>query len=107
MGLRRSERQVEYRTEVVFELAGTRAVDAPVRGVVRTHGQLVDQQTAVAGLEQLDGQDPDDVQLGGDGRARRCASTANLPGRLGAGATTSTDSVPLNGLDDRIGDGLP
>ena len=68
MGLRRSERQVEYRAEVVFELAGTRAVDAPVRGVVRTHGQLVDQQTAVAGLEQLDGQDPDDVQLGGDGR---------------------------------------
>ena len=80
-----------------------------MRGVVRPHCQLVDQQTAVAGLEQLDGQDPDDVQLAGgdgEGEALRFHRQSAREARCRRD-DLDTDSVPLNGLDDWIGDGLP
>ncbi len=41
-----AERIVEHRAQMLFELAGARAVHGPVAGVVRAHRQLVDQQPA-------------------------------------------------------------
>ena len=105
--LGRAERQVEHGTDVVLELAGDRAVDGPVAGVVRAHGQLVDDDAAIAGLHQLDGEDADDAQLGGD-VDRHHLELGGPPlvqprrGRDGLDA----DAVLLRRLADRVGDDL-
>ena len=61
-GLRRPQRQVENRSQVLGELAGDGPVLGPVTGVVRTHRQLVDVQARglPEGLhgEELDGEHP-------------------------------------------------
>ena len=71
---------------------------------MRTHRELVDQQPAVSGLEQLDGEDAGDVELGGDalghGAALGVQRRVEIGGRrddLGAHA------VGLARLDDRVG----
>ena len=65
------------------------ALDRPVPGVVRPHGELVDQQLA-AGLEQLDRHHPDGAELA---RRAQLAMRLRLGGeprsRPGAGASTS------------------
>ena len=58
-----AERETEHGTEVVLELAGDRALDGPVPGVVHTGRELVRQQRS-AHVEQLDRQDADVVELG-------------------------------------------
>ena len=52
---------VQHRPQVLFELTGDRAVHGPVSGVMRAHGQLVDHQCAVKGLEKFDGKHTDDA----------------------------------------------
>ena len=60
-------------------------------GVVRPHRQLVDQQTAVDGLEQLDGQHPDHAEFVGQPQRQRLARRRRVRRRgPGAGAMTST-----------------
>ena len=86
-----AERIVQHRPQVLFELAGARAVHGPVPGVVRPHGQLVDQQCAAGRLEQLHGQQADHAEFGGHPQRqllRPAAATAS--GSAGAGAITST-----------------
>src|SRR5215218_7863269 len=61
----RAEGVVEHRPQVLLELAGARPLDRPVPGVVRPHGQLVDQD-AVGGLEELDREQAHDAEGGGD-----------------------------------------
>src|SRR5262245_11265359 len=50
---RRSQWQVEHRTQMLLELTGDGSIDGPVAGVVRPHGQLVHEE-AVRGVEHLD-----------------------------------------------------
>ena len=56
---------VEDSTKVLFELAGDTAVHRPVATVVRAHRQLVHQERAIGGLEQLDRHHPDHTQFAG------------------------------------------
>ena len=67
---------------MVLELAGDRTVLGPVAGVVGPHRELVDQHPPVAGLEQLDREDPDDVELLGD-RERDLLGARGQPRRRG------------------------
>ena len=64
-GVGGAERVVQHRPQMLLELAGARAVHGPVPGVVWTHRQLVDQQLAVDGFEQLDGQQTDHAEFVG------------------------------------------
>ncbi len=87
---------------MLLELGGASTLDAPVSGVVRTHGQFVDDHP-VGGLEQLHGEHPGDAE-----RVR------DLDGQpLGAGGLLLVqtggrrdhlvaDPAALHGLDDRI-----
>ena len=90
---------------MLLELRGRRAVDRPVAGVVRTHRELVDQQPAVRGLEQLDGQQPDDVELLGDPQRHAPAPRRPAAGsRSGAGAITSAQMPSFCTVShDRLG----
>ena len=98
----RAERQVQHRAQVVLELAGDRAVLGPVAGVVRPHRQLVDQDPAVGGLEQLDGEDAGDVELAGDPQRDLLRLPASAGSRSGAGATTSWQ-MPSRWVDATTG----
>ena len=49
-----AERVVEHGAQVLLELGRARALDRPVRRVVRAHRELVHQQPSVGRLEQLD-----------------------------------------------------
>lgn len=73
---------------MVGELRGDRAVLGPVAGVVRAHRQLVDEDPAVAGLEQLDGEVAHDAQLAGDAQGQFLGLHGPGLGRSGAGAMT-------------------
>ena len=60
--LRRSEWPAQHGTEVLLELAGVRALDRPVAGVVDARRQLVGQELAIV-LEQLDREHADVVEV--------------------------------------------
>ena len=93
---------------MILELAGDSAVDGPVRRVVRAHGQFVDQQAAVPGFEQLDGENTDDIELGGNGERHSLRFEPQLLRKLRRGRhDLEADPVPLDGFDHRVGDGLP
>src|SRR5918995_5694423 len=100
---RRAQRQVEYRPQMILELAGHSTVDGPVAGVVGPHGQLIDQDPPVDGLEQLDGEDAYDVELHRDreGDALRFdGQVVGQPGRWGH--DLDADAVTLDRLHDRV-----
>jgi hypothetical protein len=105
---RRTQRQVGDGAQVVLELAGDRTLDAPVPGVVRPHGELVDDDLPVRALHQLHGQDADDPEFVGD------AATQRLEGRGARGVEAGcgggrlvADPVALDRLGHRVGDRLP
>ena len=81
-----AQRQIEHRPQVILELRGVRAVDGPVAGVVRPHGQLVDHHRPVAALHQLHRQHADHAEFVGDGQRepldlhRRLRSRGRAPG---------------------------
>ena len=77
---------------MVLELAGDRALNAPVPTVVRA-SQLVDQH-AVRGVEQLDGEHPDHIEGLGDPQRDLLGSRACSSDNPGHGATTSVQ-IPL------------
>ena len=66
---------------MVLELRGDRAVLGPVAGVVRPHRELVDEDPAVAGLEQLDREDAGRRRAPGDPAAPSAAPAWPAPGR--------------------------
>ena len=103
-----AEREVEDGAHVVGELRGDRAVLGPVAGVVRAHGQLVDQDAAVAGLEQLDREVADDAELLGDRQGQLLGLDGAAPrrGRARGRSPCRRRRRPGPGLDDRVGDGL-
>src|SRR5829696_2487484 len=106
-GTRIAQREIEYRPQMVLELRGVRAVDSPVTRVVRTHGQLVDQDRAVGPLHQFDGEHADHAKFGGDGQGKLLC-----PGGLGFGQAwrrgdrLDADPIALHRFRDRIGRGL-
>ena len=57
-----AQRQPEDRARLLLELGRRRALDRPVARVVDPRRELVDHQPAAAQLEQLDGQQPDEVE---------------------------------------------
>ena len=62
----RTQGEVGDSPQVLFELAGHRAVHGPVPGVVGAHGELVDADRAVRRLEQLDREHAHHVEVLGD-----------------------------------------
>ena len=75
-----AEGQAAQGAHLLLELVGAARVERPVPAVVRPRGDLVDEEPAAVGDEQLDAQHADVVQLGGEapgeaprflGRARR------------------------------------
>ena len=102
-----AERQVEHGPQVLLELRGGGAVDGPVAGVVRAHGQLVDQQP-VRGLEQLHGQQPGHLELVRDPQRHGLGLRDPALGQPGSRRDhLAADAVPLHGLDHRVGGALP
>ena len=101
-----AQRQVQHGPQVLLELRGQRALDGPVAAVVRPHGDLVDQQPAL-GLEQLHGQQPGHVQLGGQPQPEPLGLDRRLLVQAGGrGQHLVADPVPLNGLHDGVGGAL-
>ena len=100
-GIRGSQRPVQHGAQVLLELAGHGAVHAPVPGVVRAHGQLVDGEAGVrAGrLEQLHGHHAGDAELAGQqqGRLLRGGGDARVQTR-GRGDHLVAHAVHLDGL---------
>src|SRR3569833_3099935 len=97
-----AQRKVEHRAQVLFELRGARALDRPVPGVVRAHGQLVDQH-AVGGLEQLDREQAGDAEPVGHVQGE----PLGLFGQIGIQAGRRrdhlvADAVTLHRLHDRV-----
>jgi hypothetical protein len=52
--------------QLLFELAGDAGVEAVVAGIMRTRGELVDEEVPSPGEEELDGEKADDIETGGD-----------------------------------------
>ena len=77
-------------------------------GVVRTHRQLVDQQLAVDGLEQLDGQHTDDAEFVRQPQGQLLSRGTDVAGQLrGRRDHRHADAVALHRLDHRPGRALP
>ena len=81
-----AQRQAADGADVVFELAGGRAFDGPVAGIVDARGHLVEHR-AMRGGEELQRQHADIVQrlsdLGGElARSGTCASTSGTAGTV-------------------------
>ena len=87
-GTRIAQRPVQHRPQVVLELRGVGTFDAPVSGVVRAHGEFVDDQPSV-GVEELDRQHPDDAEFLRDPQRERFSLGTRHTGWFGR-ATTST-----------------
>ena len=60
--LRRPERQAAHGAHLLLELARDAGVDREVAGVVRARSDLVDEEAAVPGVEELDAEDADEIQ---------------------------------------------
>ena len=99
--------QVEHRAHVVGELGRDRAVLRPVARVVRAHRQFVDQDAAVARLEELDREVADHAELLGDAQRQLLRLARQVLGEAGGGRDHRVaDAVDLLGLDDGVGHGL-
>ncbi len=61
-----AQRQAEHGAQMVFELAGGRALDGPVPGIVHPRRHFVAQQAAIV-LEQFQREHADIAQFLGDG----------------------------------------
>jgi hypothetical protein len=102
-----AQRPVEHRPQVLLELRRHRALDRPVPGVVRAQRELVDEQPAVAGEEELDGEQALDERVLGELQGQ--------PARLGVDVLLNArghdelaqHAVLLDRLDGRVGDRLP
>ena len=106
-GRGRPEREVHDRPEVVLELRRDGAVLGPVPGVVRAHRELVDEHPPVGGLEELDGEDPGDVQRAGDPQRDLLGPPGQLRRQVRRGRhDLEADAVPLGGLHDGVRRGL-
>ena len=88
---------------MLLELSGDGTVLTPVAAVVRPHGEFVDQQTLVRGLEQLDGQHPGHTQPFRDARADR-GRDLREPGAAVRGRCDhlGAHAAALHRLDDGI-----
>lgn len=92
---------------MVGELGGDRAVLGPVAAVVRAHRQFVDEDPAVGGLEQLDGQVAGHAELLGDAQGEGLGLARERLGQVrGGGDHRVAHAVHLDGLDDGVGHGL-
>lgn len=96
---------------MVGELRGDRAVLGPVPGVVRAHRELVHEDpggpVVAARLEELDREVADHAQLGGDPQGELLGLAGEALVQVGRrGDDGVADPVDLDGLDDRVGDGL-
>jgi hypothetical protein len=104
---RGAQRVVEDGAQVLLELAGPRALDGPVPGVVRPHRELVDQD-AVRRLEQLDGHDPDDADPVGHPHRELLGGGRGVLVQPGRGREhLGVDALALHGLDHRPDGDLP
>ncbi len=107
-GGRGSERQVEDRAEVLLELTGAGALDGPVAGIVRAHGQLVDLDAAVRGLEHLDGHDSGHAEQPGNAQRDVLCLDGQVFGQVGGGGVDLVaDAVALDGLHHGVDGRLP
>src|SRR3546814_15674301 len=80
---------------------------ASVAGVVGTHRQLVDQDPAVAVLEELDGEDACDAELLGDPQRQLLCFSSTLRAEVRGGRyDLVADAVELGGGHNRVGHGM-
>ena len=122
--LSRAQRQVQDRTQVLFELGGHAAILSPVAGVVRAHGQLIDGDVFVGAHARRAGGRSDDgagVLLGGKSKELngQHASHTEFGGYLdthlhsvlskfwrevrGGRESLGTNAIALHGLGNRPG----
>ena len=107
--VRGAERQVQDGAQVLLELAGHRAVLGPVSGVVRAHGELVDQEAGAhaRSLEQFHGHDAGHAELVGDPDGGVFGCRRHLNGDVqGRGDHFVADAVDLDGVHHRPRPGL-
>ncbi len=89
---------------MLFELAGDGTVLRPVPAVVRSHGELVDEDALVGGLEELDGEHAGDAQpLGHRDADLRRHPLQTLVGAGCRGDDLGAHAPALHGLDDGVG----
>ena len=99
-----TQRVIQHRAQVLFELTGDRPVHGPVTGVVRTHGQLIDHQRAIGGFEQFDREHSDHTEFVGDPQSQLLGFGGQLFGQSQCRCHHGhADPVALNGFHDRPG----
>lgn len=92
---------------MVRELRGHGPVLGPVAGVVRAHRQFVDEDAAVAGLEEFHREVPDDTELLRDAEGQLFGAQGEALVEAGGGRDHRVaHAVDLPGLDDGVGHGL-
>ena len=88
---------------MLLELRGPRSLDRPVPAVMRPHRELVDQQRAGPGLEQLHRQQAGHAELDRDPqRHRLCLDRRILAETGGRRDHLPADAVHLHGLHHRV-----
>ncbi|GFJ91437.1 hypothetical protein Prum_050790 [Phytohabitans rumicis] len=98
---------VQDRPQVLLELRRPGALDGPVPGVVRTHGELVHQHATVH-FEEFDGEQPDDAQRRRDVDGELLGRHRQVFGEAGCrGEHLDADPVLLHGLHHRVRRDLP
>ena len=88
--VRRAQRQSAQGPHLLLELARDGRLDRQVSRVVRARGNLVDQEPAVGGQEELDGQDADGPQRLGRGQGQARAPPGRRSGPTGAGMSVAS-----------------
>ena len=94
-----AQRQAADGADVLCELAGLATLDGPVAGVVDAGGDLVDQQPAAFGDEQLDAKNPDVVERLGDALGARPRGRGESGGDVGRRQRQVEDAVHVAVLD--------
>src|SRR5579871_3398801 len=98
--IRRAERQIQDRTQMVLELAGGGALDGPVPGVVHARRHLVGNQFART-HEELDGENPTVAKVPEHAPEITCGSALPLGASEGC-AGKPQDSLTVHVATERV-----
>jgi len=97
-----AERETADGAKMVFKLAGDRAFDAPVAGIVDARGHFVGEQTAIR-FEEFDGENSDVIEGVKDAAGGGFGFCLQLCGKIRRGGKREAeDSAAMMIFDERI-----